>query len=186
MRSIIYHVATSLDGFIAHPNGSTDGFLNSGEHVTDYLNQLKDYDTTIMGRNTYEYGYQFGLKPGQPAYPHMKHYIVSDTLHFDDCHEQVKVVRTHELLNTVQDLKNEIGSPIYLCGGGQLARFLMRNHLIDELILKQNPILLGTGIHLFDGCCEGLELTQCHRVDYENGVQMIHFQLHYVNEKALV
>ena len=83
MRAIIYHVATSLDGFIARKDGSTNGFIESGEHVDDYLNQLKDYDTTIMGRNTYEYGYQYGLQPGQPAYPHMNHFIVSDSLSFN-------------------------------------------------------------------------------------------------------
>jgi len=35
-----------------------------------------------MGKNTYEFGYKFGLKPGQRAYPHMTHYIFSNSLKF--------------------------------------------------------------------------------------------------------
>ena len=186
MRAIIYHVATSLDGFIAHPDGSTQGFLESGEHVTDYLNQLKDYDTTIMGRKTYEYGYAYGLSPGQPAYPHMKHYIVSDQLQFDQQHEQVQLIRKHEMLDTIHSLKEEIGSPIYLCGGGKLAKTLLEHQLIDELIIKLNPILFGSGIHLFDGSSCGFELKQLQKVSYDNGVQMLHYAMSYVNESVSV
>ncbi len=186
MRAIIYHVATSLDGFIAHPDGSTQGFVESGEHVTDYLNQLKDYDTTIMGRKTYEYGYEFGLSPGQPAYPHMRHYIVSDHLNFDDQHDQVHLIRKNELLKTIHSLKAEIGSPIYLCGGGQLAKTLLEQQLIDELIIKLNPVLFGSGIHLFDGSCCRFELKELQKVSYDNGVQMLHYAMSYVNESVTV
>ncbi|MAE85516.1 MAG: dihydrofolate reductase [Flammeovirgaceae bacterium] len=186
MRAIIYHVATSLDGFIAKEDGSTQEFIETGEHVEDYLNQLKDYDTTIMGRNTYEYGYAYGLQPGQPAYPHMNHYLVSDTLNFENQHEQIHVVRKNNLIETIEALKQEIGSPIYLCGGGQLAKTMLENRLIDELIIKLNPIFLGSGIHLFGGCCEGFELSQIQRITYENGVQMIHYKLIYQEEMVAV
>lgn len=186
MRAIIYHVATSLDGFIARKDGSTTGFIESGEHVEDYLNQLKDYDTTIMGKNTYEYGYDYGLQPGQPAYPHMDHYIVSDSLAFTNQHHQVNLIKRANLIDTVHELKSQVGSPIYLCGGGLLAKELARLQLIDELIIKLNPILFGAGIHLFDGCCEGIILHQLHRVTYSNGVQMIHYRMKYPVEEMAV
>ncbi len=85
MRKIVYHVGMTLDNYIAHEDGSIGGFSNfaEGEHVTEYLESLKAYDTVLMGRATYEFGYQYGLKPGQPAYPHMQHYIFSKTLRFD-------------------------------------------------------------------------------------------------------
>lgn len=44
-----------------------------------------------MGRKTYEFGYKFGLEPGQPAYPHMEHYIFSENLAFASQHEKVHV-----------------------------------------------------------------------------------------------
>jgi dihydrofolate reductase len=79
MRNIIYYAAVSLDGF------------NAGPGVDQYLNDLKNFDTVIMGRKTYEFGYRFGLNRGQPAYPHMKHYIFSASLHFDQAAENVFV-----------------------------------------------------------------------------------------------
>ena len=30
-----------------------------------------------MGRRTYEFGYKYGLQPGQSPYPHMENYIFS-------------------------------------------------------------------------------------------------------------
>src|SRR5262245_15165080 len=57
MRRIVYDVAASLDGFVSHSDGSVEGFLADGEHVTDYLQRLAGYDTVLMGRSTYEWGY---------------------------------------------------------------------------------------------------------------------------------
>ena len=65
MRKIIYHVATTLDGYIAHADNTTAGFSFAGPHVDAYMQQLQRYDTVIMGKNTYEAGYQFGLKAGE-------------------------------------------------------------------------------------------------------------------------
>ena len=62
MRKIKYHVATTLDGFIARRDHTVGGFVEAGEHVTDYLDSLKnDYDVVLMGRRTYEFGFQFGV-----------------------------------------------------------------------------------------------------------------------------
>ena len=84
MRNIVYYVAVSLDGYISGIDGSIEGFVPDGNGVDRYLRDLKDFDTVIMGRNTYEFGYRFGLEPGQAAYPHMEHYIFSENLEFED------------------------------------------------------------------------------------------------------
>lgn len=54
-----------------------------------------------MGKATYEYGYQFGVQPGQPSpvYKHMKHYIFSKTLHFETKpDERVEVIDKNEVV----------------------------------------------------------------------------------------
>jgi dihydrofolate reductase len=61
-RKLKYHVACTVDGFIAHDDHTIEGFVAEGEHVADYLASLKsDYDIVLMGRSTYEFGFQFGV-----------------------------------------------------------------------------------------------------------------------------
>ena len=77
MRALKYHVATSLDGFIARPEGSFDGFLQEGDFVTDYVDSWAGYDTVLMGRRTYDVGLKVGVTN---PYPALRTYVVSRTL----------------------------------------------------------------------------------------------------------
>ncbi|MEM9360868.1 MAG: deaminase, partial [Pseudomonadota bacterium] len=71
MQPIVYDIAISLDGFIAGPGGDISQFDSGGPVVRDYEERLQAYAAAIMGRQTYEFGYQYGLRPGQNPYPHM-------------------------------------------------------------------------------------------------------------------
>tara|TARA_R110002051_G_scaffold306_2_gene1327 strand:+ start:444 stop:689 length:246 start_codon:yes stop_codon:yes gene_type:complete len=68
------------------------------------LVDLKEFETVIMGLKTYEFGYAFGLKSGQPPYPHMVHYIFSKSLSFENKHEKVHVLTDYET-ETIRELK---------------------------------------------------------------------------------
>jgi dihydrofolate reductase len=178
MRKLIYHVATTLDNYISHEDGAVDGFMPEGDHVTDYLESLKTYDTVVMGRKTYEFGYAFGLKPGQRAYPHMKHYIFSKTLHFDHADEGVEVIDKDEAA-FINQLKATEGTDIYLCGGGAFAGFLLEQALIDTLIIKLNPIIFGKGIPLFGSSTQAVGLTLQDTKVYKSGVVLLTYGLDY-------
>jgi dihydrofolate reductase len=159
MRNLVYFVATSIDGFIAAPDGTFDAFPMEGDHITTLFAEYPDtlpaqartalgidvpnpnFDTILMGRNTY------AVPGGLPSpYPHLRQYVFSSTL--TDVPADVTVVSS-DFLGTVRALKQEDGQDIWLCGGGRLASALLPE--IDKLVLKVNPILLGRGIPLFDG-----------------------------------
>ncbi|MEM7657688.1 MAG: dihydrofolate reductase family protein [Bacteroidota bacterium] len=176
MRKIIYHVATTLDGFIADERGGIGAFLAEGDHVPAYMEHLQTYDTVIMGRKTYEFGYAYGLEAGQPAYPQMQHYIFSRSLHFDEPHEQVHIV-SDQWEEKLTELKNEAGSPIYLCGGGAFAEYVLQQGLIDEVWLKLNPAVIGKGIHLFGNFAGQLDLSLLDTTVYESGVLLLKYGL---------
>lgn len=181
MRKIIYHVATTLDGFIAHEDHAIDGFFNEGDHVTDYLTHLQNYDTVIMGKATYTFGYNFGMQPGDAPYPHMQHYIFSKTLHFDNKpNEKVHLIRDQEV-DFLQQLKQTEGTDIYLCGGAAFASFVLEHQLIDELIIKLNPVLFGKGIPLFSNMekFKNLPLTLLDLKSYTSGVLLLTYQVNY-------
>ena len=177
MRPIIYYVATSLDGFIAGPDDNIDGFVPEGSGVERYLADLAGFDTVIMGRRTYEFGYRFGLQPGQPAYPHMAHFIFSRTLRFENPDARVQVVAPTVTL--VRALKEEPGTPIYLCGGGELVGWLLDHELIDFLKIKLNPLILGTGISLFGRSEKKVRTELLERASYDHGLEMLNYRLRY-------
>ncbi|MEM9829711.1 MAG: hypothetical protein AAF944_03695 [Bacteroidota bacterium] len=84
MRKLVYYVAVSLDGYIVGPNESIDLFSGEGPLVEKYQQDLQEFDTVLMGCKTYEFGYKFGLSPGQLAYLHMRHYIFSESMTLDN------------------------------------------------------------------------------------------------------
>lgn len=176
MRPVIYDFAMTLDGFIARTDGSADGFTPTGAHVDDYLQRLQQYDTVVMGRNTYEFGYEFGLTPGERAYEHMDHYIFSDTLKIPTGNVNVF---GRSCTDVVRNLKDRAGNPVYLCGGGKFAGCLLEQRLIDELVVKLNPVLFGDGIKPFGACKATPNLELRASKSYDNGVALLHYDVEY-------
>jgi dihydrofolate reductase len=171
MREIVYDVAVSLDGFIAAAGGDVSAFPMTGAHAEAYAERLATYGTVIMGRHTYEFGYQFGLPPGARAYPHMDHHIFSASIDLPDTAE---VTAVHEgWLDHLDTLRAAPGAPIYLCGGGQFAGWLLTQDSIDRLVLKKVPITLGRGVPLFEGPQAPCSWQVQHLTPYDNGVALM-------------
>jgi dihydrofolate reductase len=175
MRRIVYYVATSLDGFICGINDDISGFVGEGNGVVKYLADLADYDTVIMGKNTYEFGYKFGLKPGQRSYQHMTHYIFSNSLKLEDPDPNVHVCSIDS--EKIKSLKRKTGTDIYLCGGGIFAGWLLDNDLIDVLKIKLNPILLGSGVRLFGDSKKQVKLELMDTNKFDHGLQIMTYQI---------
>lgn len=179
MRKLVYHIATTIDNFIAHNDGSAHGFQMEGDHAADYMEHLKQYDTVVMGKGTYEIGYTYGMKPGDAPYPHMQHYIFSKTLKFDKAPAaQVQVINTDPAA-FIRNLKQEQGTDIYLCGGGAFAGFLFEQQLIDSLIIKLNPVVFGDGIRLFGKSRKKADLLLQDSKTYGSGVVLLSYQVNY-------
>lgn len=177
MRKIIYYVASSIDGYIAGQNGDVSGFIYDGSGVQQYLKDLEAFDTVIMGRKTYEFGYQFGMKPGQPAYPNKRHLIFSNSLSFEEQDSSVKVCKLD--IAEIEALKSEAGTDIYLCGGGELAGWLLAHQQVDVLKIKLNPLVLGQGTRLFGECQTAYKAELVDSQVYEKGIQIMTFHLRY-------
>ena len=162
MRALTYLVATTLDGFIAGPDGADPSSFWPG--APDYVHHLvehypetlpgqarnamgisglgREFDTVVEGRRSYEVGLAAGIPD---AYPHLRHLVVSTTLgHAPD--PAVEVVMK-DPVGRVRRLKEEDGGGIWLVGGGTLAGSLVDE--IDRLIVKVSPITLGAGLPLW-------------------------------------
>ncbi|MGD1897101.1 MAG: dihydrofolate reductase family protein [Phormidesmis sp.] len=190
MRELVYYVACSLDGFIAHLDGSHDGFSQDRDYLKDLFSTFPEtvpshlrtamniqaenqrFDTVLMGRKTYE----IGLKEGVSSpYSHLKQYLFSTS--FDSTPDsQVELISQHAV-ERVAALKSEPGKDIWLCGGATLAATLFAGDLVDTLILKMNPFLMGEGIPLFSGVVKQSELALSEQKSYQNGVLRLHYKI---------
>ncbi|RKR87512.1 dihydrofolate reductase [Micromonospora pisi] len=160
MRKLTYYVATSLDGFIAGPDGEFDFFAFEGDLaaaiLADYPETMpapareplgiaeaanKTFDTVLMGRATYEPALASGITS---PYSHLRQYVFSRTLEQSD--PQVQIV-AGDPVEFVRELKRADGMGIWLCGGAILAGQLVDE--IDELVIKRYPVVLGSGTPLF-------------------------------------
>ncbi|MEM7574695.1 MAG: dihydrofolate reductase family protein [Bacteroidota bacterium] len=171
MSKIVYYVASSLDGYICGPNEDISRFLPSGSGIDQYLADLQQFKTVIMGRRTYEFGYQYGLKPGQAIYPHMEHHIFSNNLVLDNSADNVSVKPIS--LDQVGAIRRKSTTDVYLCGGGQFAGWLLENGMLDQLKLKLNPIILGEGTPLFGNSTKAANWKLVDRSGFDDGLQIL-------------
>lgn len=172
MRALKYYVATSLDGFIAHQDGSYDGFVWDDEVAADFFDSFDWFDTVLMGRKTYEVGLQEGKTS---PYPMMRQYVFSRSMTTNP-DENVELV-SEKALDRVRALKQEEGKAIWLCGGGNLAAQLLKGDLLDEVILKVNPVLFGSGIPLFSNEIDVTPLELSRSKLYRNGTVLLFYKV---------
>ncbi len=175
MKKIVYYVATSVNGYISGTNEDISLFIQQGESINKYFEDLKSYKTVIMGRKTYEFGYKYGLPKGQPAYSSMKNYVFSESLNLDNCHSDLVIQQA--TFDNIMTLKSTSETDIYLCGGGEFAGWLFDNELIDIIKLKLNPIVLNEGVSLFESIKKSKRMKLIDNQTFSDGMLILTYEL---------
>lgn len=156
-KNIVF-IATSLDGYIAGPNGELDWLemIPNLDHMDmGFVSLMNEVDAVVMGRTTYETVVGFGGE-----WPYSKHvYVLSTSLKSvpTNLADKVSILRgsPSEILTKIHERGHHT---LYIDGGRTIQDFL-RSDLIDELVVSTMPVLLGGGFPLFG------ELS--HRQEYE-------------------
>ncbi|MEU6006622.1 dihydrofolate reductase family protein [Streptomyces sp. NPDC047453] len=193
MRKLVYYVGVTLDGRIAGPGGEYDFFPAGDEQQTaayfSWTNTLypdtvptahraavgltdvpnRHFDTVVMGLGTYRPAFDAGITS---PYAHLRQYVVSSTLKPDT--DPAVTVVPGDPLALVRELKRQedTGLDIWLCGGGKLAGALLPE--IDELVVKNYPVVAGAGIPAFDGAFNPTVFQVAERTAFPNGVTLTH------------
>lgn len=163
-------IATSLDGFIARPDGSLDwlddaqALIPEGEDC-GYLEFMASIDTLVMGRHTFERVLSFDTWPyGDVAVFVMSHAPVAIPTDLS------KTV--HSVQATPETLAAQLGRDgfrhLYVDGGQTIQGFL-RAGLLDDITVTVIPVLLGAGRPLFGPLPHDVELTLMRSRAYEFG-----------------
>lgn len=95
-----------------------------------------------------------------------------------ESNDEVVLVKS-DAADYIRDLKQEGNGKLWLCGGGQLAGSLIEHKLIDKLVLKVNPLMLGSGIPLFGNASPRLRFELIDLKRYDNGVVKPTYQIIY-------
>ncbi|ROZ61516.1 dihydrofolate reductase [Kocuria soli] len=159
MRELVYYVAVSMDGYIAAPDGDFSAFPVDPATVGELFDRYPEtcpvqarehfgvedrprrFDTVLMGARTLDPARQAGMTT---VYPLLRELVVT---HHEMPEGGDLEVLSGDVVAQVEELKAQPGHDIWLCGGADLAGQLFE--LIDEVQLKVNPVVLGTGIPLF-------------------------------------
>lgn len=171
-RKVVLYIANSIDGYIAKPNDDL-GFLSIVEQQGEdygYGEFIKTVDAVIIGRKTYEW-----IMKQVPEFVHedKQTYVITRT-------ERPSVGNVHFYTGSMRDLvtrlQSEPGKNIFCDGGAEIVHALLKENLIDEMVISIIPILVGDGIKLFTGGRPELlmKLQSCQ--SFEKGL----VQLHYV------
>jgi dihydrofolate reductase len=173
MRNVILYIATSLDGFIAKKDGGLDWletFPHPKKEDYGYVKLLNRIDTTLMGKNTFDFVAQY---EGPFPYPNSTNYVFSNS----DIESDLPIqIISGDAVAFLKDLKQLPGKDIWLIGGGRLNASFANAGLIDEIIITQIPVYLGEGIPVFQPLTSTLNLTLIQSKTYDNGVQLLTLQ----------
>lgn len=167
MRKIKLYIATSLNGKIAQSDGSV-GWLESipNPEKTDhgYFEFYKTIDTTIQGSNTYHQILSWGI---DFPYPDKKNYVITRKKGLKNT-EFVDFISENPI-DFIRQLKEQKGKDIWLIGGGQINTMLLNENLIDEIQVFIMPIVISSGIALFEAIPIETKLKLVESKSYSTG-----------------
>src|ERR1700730_6450973 len=141
MRKIRYVVATSVDGYIAGPNGGADWIQNHPE--VDFAALWTQFDTGLMGRRTYEAARK---RLGEAAFAGLTTIVFSQTMKQQDYPEVTGGSGVTPAW--VEALQTRSGKDIWLFGGSELFRSFLDSGHVDSVEVTVIPVLLGSGVPL--------------------------------------
>jgi dihydrofolate reductase len=159
-------VGTSVDGFIARPDGGLDFLPPGGGEPHGYDEFIATVDTIVIGRNTFETVLAFEAWP------------------YGDKRVVVLSYRRLDLSVVKGGVVEQMGGPpaeiaarlaasgarhLYVDGGLTIQGFL-RAGLIQRLVITRVPVLIGEGIPLFGSLPHDVRLVHVATRHYPSGL----------------
>ena len=159
-------VGTSLDGFIARPDGSFDFLPPDGGEPHGYDEFIATIDAIVMGRKTFETVLALG------TWPYGKKRVVVLSSRSLDL-SAVKGGVVEQMTGTPAEIVGKLAASgahnLYIDGGITIQSFLSAG-LIQRLVITRVPVLIGEGIPLFGTLSGDLRLRHVATRQYPSGM----------------
>jgi dihydrofolate reductase len=159
-------VGTSVDGFIARPDGALDFLPPGGGEPHGYDEFMASIHALVIGRNTFETVLKF------PTWPYGdKRVVVLSSRPVDLSAARGAVVE--QMAGVPAEIVSKLAATgahnLYIDGGITIQRFL-RAGLIERIIITRVPVLIGDGIPLFGALPHDLRLHHVATQHYPSGL----------------
>jgi dihydrofolate reductase len=179
MRRIVAGLLMSLDGVVESPNEWGFSRYFNDEMQEGIAAGVTQADAVLLGRRTY---LEFAeLWPNQGSEVPMADflnnspkYVVSATL--KTLGWANSRLLTGDLAEELTKLKEQPGKNILIPGSPRLVRSLLRDRLLDELSLNICPVVVGSGMRLFDEITDLLPLRLVNSTTLSTGVLGVTYQ----------
>ena len=176
MRKVVAWMISSLDGVVENPEAWGTPYM--GEVSAEIGAGLSSEGTVLLGRRTYQdMAAYWPHQDGDPLADYLNNstkYVVSATL--DTLEWANSRLVTGNVGEQVAKLKQEPGEDLLILGSPTLVRSLLGQGLLDELTLNLCPILLGSGLRLFDGTTGRSPLRLAGSETHGTGVLTVRYQ----------
>ena len=166
MVRVTYYVAASLDGFIAKPDGAVDwlSIVQVNGEDYGYADFFRSVDGLLMGRATFDKARESGDWPygTRPCWVWTRGALES---------KPGSVIETAASPSTVIETAQGQGlKHLWLVGGAQLAAVFAAEKLISTYVVSIVPVVLGTGVSLFEGLATPAYLELVESRPYASGL----------------
>ncbi|KAA1188668.1 dihydrofolate reductase family protein [Paenibacillus sp. B2(2019)] len=173
-RKIVAGLFMSLDGVVDSLEASPKKW-GSNEMNETIAAGVAQADTVLLGPRTYKMLAQFWQHqsddlPMARFLNHSDKYLVSSTITEDMLEWQPASLIKGNLFEEIMELKQQPGKNIQIPGSPKLVRSLLQNGLLDELRLNICPVVVGSGMRLFDEITNQVPLHLVDSKAYSNGV----------------
>ena len=179
MRRVVAGLLMSLDGVVEAPSEWGFSHYFNDEMREGISAGIAQSDAVLLGRRTYlEFA---ALWPNQGSDVLMADflnnspkYVVSSTLGALAWANSTLI--KGDLSEGLAGLKALPGKNILIPGSPTLVRSLVRDGLLDELSLNVCPVVVGSGMHLFEGIIDKIPLKLVDSKTLSNGVVGMTYQ----------
>jgi dihydrofolate reductase len=172
MRKITAGLFMSLDGVVESPGEWGFRYANDAMWA-GIVAAVAQADAVLLGRRTYENFARFW--PTQDSDVPMSDFLNNTPKHVVASTRQAlewgpATLVVGDLADALNALKQQPGRNIQVPGSPTLVRSLLRDGLLDELSLNVCPIVVGSGMRLFEGMKAELRLELVDSTSFATGV----------------
>ena len=159
-------IGTSVDGFIARPNGDLDFLPADGGEPHGYNEFMASVDALVIGRKTFETVLAY------PDWPYGKKRVVVLSSRPVDL-STVRGGVVEQMAGAPDEIVAKLAASgahhLYVDGGITIQGFL-RAGLVQRLIITRVPVLIGDGIPLFGALPRDVRLHHVVTQHYPSGL----------------